>query len=327
MGGVGGVVYKTTDAGENWVKIWDGGMPSSLARYLWIDPRDPDTLYVSTGIFDRSAVGEGDPLTDVEPWGGLGVLKLTYDSGAESWDVDFQDEANGLRMLYIGSLYMHPTDPQTLLAAAGHEFGLAAGPHWQALGDSPAGIFRTTNAGELWTQVYTPVDQVGEEFSSVEFCPNHPSIAYAGSADAIYRSTTAGASWQKVAGLQGPWGPPGVAAGWPIDMQCDPRNSDRVLANNYRGGAFLSEDGGSTWANVSTGYTGAQAWNVVVDRTSGTRCVRSRAIRAVEVRRCRPHLVRNPLSSRRHRRHRVDDPGGRPDRSRAPADFGYRHPR
>ncbi len=50
---VKGVVYKTTDGGQSWKRIWQG---DNLARYVWIDSRDTDVLYVSTGIFDR----EGD---------------------------------------------------------------------------------------------------------------------------------------------------------------------------------------------------------------------------------------------------------------------------
>jgi len=57
----GGVIYKTTDSGQNWKVIWEGAMPSSLTRYMWIDPRNTDVLYVSTGIFDRGAVGQDDP--------------------------------------------------------------------------------------------------------------------------------------------------------------------------------------------------------------------------------------------------------------------------
>ena len=60
-------------------------------------------------------------------------------------------------------------------------------------------------------------------------------------------------------------GPPGVLAGTPIDFQCDPRDPNRVFANNYLGGNFLSEDGGKTWSNASDGYTGAQVIGVAID--------------------------------------------------------------
>ena len=264
--GTGGVIFKTTDGGDNWTKLWDGGIPSSLARYMWIDPRNSDVLYVSTGIFDRGAVGEGDPATD--PLGGLGVLKST--DGGQTWDI--QDEDNGLRMLYIGSLYMDPTDPDTLLAAAGHTMEGRAGYLDYLTGHGiapPGGIYRTTDGGAHWTQVLTPPpERVAEAFSSVEYCPNHPTIAYAGSGDAVYRSADSGATWARVTGGTSGWGPPGVRAGFPIDMQCDPRDPDRIFANNYGGGNFLSEDGGTTWRNASDGYTGAQTRDVAVSRAN-----------------------------------------------------------
>jgi photosystem II stability/assembly factor-like uncharacterized protein len=264
--GTGGVIFKTSDGGENWTKLWDGGIPSSLARYMWIDPRDSDVMYVSTGIFDRGAVGEGDPATD--PLGGLGVLKST--DGGQNWDI--QDEDNGLRMLYIGSLYMDPTDPDTLLAAAGHTMEGRSEYLDYLVGqgiDPPSGIYRTTDGGAHWTQVFTPpAGRVAEAFSSVEYCPNHSNVAYAGSDTAVYRSEDYGATWTMVTGGTGGWGPPGVRAGFPIDMQCDPRDPNRVFANNYGGGNFLSEDGGATWRNASDGYTGAQTRVVAVSRSS-----------------------------------------------------------
>ena len=42
-----GVVYKTIDGGKNWKAIWRG---ENLVRYVWINPRDTDVLYISTGI-------------------------------------------------------------------------------------------------------------------------------------------------------------------------------------------------------------------------------------------------------------------------------------
>jgi photosystem II stability/assembly factor-like uncharacterized protein len=99
----------------------------------------------------------------------------------------------------------------------------------------------------------------------VEFSTADPNIAYAGSADAVFRSTDGGHTWQKVSGGdEFGWGAPGVRAGFPIDFQVDPRDPNRLFANNYGGGNFVSLDGGQTWAVASAGYTGAQARDIAV---------------------------------------------------------------
>ncbi len=260
--GVGGVVYKTTNGGDSWTRIWHGAIPSSLTRYMWIHPENPDILYVSSGIFDRGAVGEGNPETDIDPFGGLGILKST--DGGNTWTT--LGKENGLDFLYVGSLYMHPDDPEILLAATGHVAGDPAINQWVSNGRSPMGVYRTIDGGETWTQVLTPQGEaLGQAFSAVEICPADPDIVYAGSDAAVYRSEDGGVTWQKMTGGDAGWGPIGVRAGWPIDMQCDPDDTDRVFANNYSGGNFLSEDGGRTWINASSGYSGAQVIHVAVD--------------------------------------------------------------
>jgi photosystem II stability/assembly factor-like uncharacterized protein len=237
-----GAVYKTTDGGENWHEIWRG---DDLARYLWIDPRNPDVLYVSTGIFDREAAN-----TDVAAGrpGGVGILKST--DGGDTWRV--LNEADGLANLYIGSLFMRPDDPDTLLAAAGNNA-------WPDNG----GVYMTIDRGESWNRVLT-----SGGMHSVEYCLSDPEIAYAGSADSVYRSEDGGLSWELASGGDVGgwyWGPPGVRAGFPIDMQCDPDDPDRVMVNNYGGGNFESLDGGRTWRDASQGYTGAQMRDLAVD--------------------------------------------------------------
>ena len=258
LGGVGGVVYKTTDAGENWFKIWDGGMPSSLARYMWINPDNPDVLYVSTGIFDRSAVGEAQ--SEEDPFGGLGVLKST--DGGQTWTI--LGKEHGFRNLYIGSLYMHPDNPDILLAAAGHGGGPETLPYWEELEanglPSPLGIYRTEDGGESWTQTLAAAER--EIMSAVELCPSDANIGYAATRISMYRTADAGITWEMMAS---PWSPPGVSAGFPIDMQCDPSNVDRVFVNNYGGGNYLSEDGGRSWVSASSGYTGAQVFGMGID--------------------------------------------------------------
>ncbi len=240
-----GVVYKTEDAGQNWTRLWLG---DNLARYIWIDPRNHERLFVSTGIFDREAANS-DPI-GIDP-GGVGILRS--ENGGQTWTE--LDEANGLNPdeLYIGSLYMHPTNPDILLAAAGND------PYATARGGPLGGIYRTSDGGDTWTEVMSE-----HNFSVVEICEGDPNIAYAGSISGFFRSPDAGLTWEEVGGVY--WGPEDVVAGFPIDGQCDPRDPLRIFINNYGGGNFLSVDGGSTWSNASSGYTGALMRQVAVSR-------------------------------------------------------------
>ncbi|MEM3658587.1 MAG: hypothetical protein QXQ66_09285 [Candidatus Hadarchaeum sp.] len=242
---VKGVVYKTTDGGEHWTAIWRG---DNLARYILINPQNPDIIYVSTGIFDREAANS-DARTN-NP-GGVGILKST--DGGRTWRV--LGQANGLRNLYIGSLFMHPTNPDILLAGAGNNA-------WP----SGAGVYLSTDGGETWQRVASSEPHA---VTSVEFAVSNPNVAYAGGAYFFGRSEDGGMTWKPL--HIGTWGPPGVITGFPIDFQVDPRNADRIFVNNYGGGNFVSEDGGKTWAVASKGYTGAQVRAIAVDLTNPMR--------------------------------------------------------
>jgi photosystem II stability/assembly factor-like uncharacterized protein len=236
----GGVVYKTLDGGQNWFPVWRG---ENLARYIWIDPRNPDVIYISTGIFDREAANS-NPKTGSA--GGEGLLKSN--DGGQTWT----HANNGLGNLYVGTLFMHPQNPDILLAGTGNN------QYYQA-----NGVYLTRDGGASWQQTLD-----GDNITSVEFAVSNPQIAYAGSNAAIYRSQDGGQTWERVSGGEEGWGPPGVRAGFPIDFQVDPRDPDRLFANEYGGGNFLSLDGGRTWSVASAGYTGAQVRHVIVSPTS-----------------------------------------------------------
>jgi photosystem II stability/assembly factor-like uncharacterized protein len=237
---VKGVIYKTIDGGENWTAVWRG---NNLARYIWINPSDSNVLYISTGIFDREAANSDH--TTNKP-GAEGVLKST--DGGQTW----QPVNNGLHNLYVGTLFMDPENPDILLAGTGNNAYPDGG-----------GVYITTNGGALW-QAVVP----NENINAVEFALSDPNITYAGSAGAVYRSSNRGQTWRKVSAGEEGWGSPGVRAGFPIDFQVDPRDPNRVFANNYGGGNFLSVDGGQTWTVASDGYTGAQARAIAVDPTN-----------------------------------------------------------
>ncbi len=230
-----GVVYKTTDSGGHWSAVWRG---DNLARYIWIDPTDSDVVYVSTGIFDREAANAR----------GVGLIKST-DAGRTWTPVN-----TGLGNLYLGSLFMQPGAPSVLLAGTGNNQY-----------SSGNGVYLTRDGGQSWRCVLA-----GDNVESVEYSLSQPSIAYAGSADRICRSDDGGATWRTVSGGGDGWGAPGVRAGFPIDLQVDPRDPNRLFANCYGGGNFLSVDGGKTWVVASTGYTGAQVRDIAVSQTNAS---------------------------------------------------------
>ncbi|MBM3124618.1 MAG: hypothetical protein FJZ87_06035, partial [Chloroflexi bacterium] len=234
-----GVIYKTDNGGKSWNPIWRG---DNLARYIWINPQNTNVLYISTGIFDREAANS-DPVNEIP--GGEGVLKST--DGGRTW----ANMNTGLGNLYVGSLFMHPTNPDILLAGTGNNTYHSGG-----------GVYLTLDGGNNWTQ--TLATDFG--IHSVEIAQSNPNIAYAGNRSVVYRSEDGGRNWQNVTGDETPWwGSPGVQTGFPIDFQVDPRDPDRIFTNAYGGGAFLSADSGRTWQDVSKGYTGAQVRALAVD--------------------------------------------------------------
>ncbi len=259
---VQGRVYKTTNGGESWTLTWSG---DDLARYLVIDPGNTSTLYLSTGIFDREAQNSdcanltlaGGVYTGA---GGVGVLKST--DGGASWSA----VTTGLTDRYVGSLRMHPTSSSVLFAATGNN---ACSGMFE--GHIVSGLFKSLNGGSTWTKVSLPLPPwaTGEIMTAVGFSPSDPSVVYAGSATAFFRSADGGASWARYSKPSNTeWGPPGVRAGVPIDLAVDPDDPNVLYANNYGGGVFRSVDGARTWEVWSQGYSGADVHAAVIPDTA-----------------------------------------------------------
>jgi photosystem II stability/assembly factor-like uncharacterized protein len=234
-----GRIYKSVDGGENWLKKWEG---NHLARYVIIDPVDPDILYASTGIFDREAFN-----SDCESGvlGGVGVLKST--DGGDNWFTI----NNGIDDTYVGCLRMHPTNRQILYAAT-------AGIDACLRDDSGiSGLYRTTDGGASWTKVLE-----GNK-TTVNFSPSNPDVIYAGFENAFHRSTDGGDNWRWFSKESvGGYGPEGIVAGIPIDVIVHPEDPYTLYVNNYGGGVFRSTDGAETWESWSRGYTGADVRKV-----------------------------------------------------------------
>ncbi len=246
--GTRGEVYRSTDGGQNWELLWQG---DNLARYVWVDPRDSQRLYVSTGFFDRMAYN-----ADYEngECGGLGVVRST--DGGQTWEVLGRER--GLDAIFIPSLFMHPTDPDTLIAAAIRAFD--APPQRVCAADNNArpGVYVTHDGGDSW-QLVLPVPEGALEIQAVEIARADPNIWYAAAPDLFFRSEDGGQTWQ-----QFPLRTANRGSGFPVDIEVDPRDPNRVFVNSYGGGNMLSTDGGRTWVDASAGYSGASVYGLDV---------------------------------------------------------------
>ena len=229
-----GKIYKTTDGGQHWRAVWEGG---SLARVLIYDYSNPSVVYCSTGIFDREAANDR----------GHGVLKST--DGGETW---FEIN-HGLGNLFVGFLEMDPGDPQVLYAAAGCYSANTGG-----------GIYKTVNGGESWRMVLQNgiSEEDGETMNVVTVSPSNPQVVYAGHVLAFFRSQDGGETWERFAKPEGGYGPEGIHPGIPISAVVHPFDPRTLFVNNYGGGNFVSRDGAATWQDCSSGYTGAHLHSI-----------------------------------------------------------------
>lgn len=247
---VKGVIYKSTDGGENWTKIWEG---DSLARWVCINGNDPTILTVSTGIFDREANNTT----------GMGLIKST--DGGTTWN----QINNGITgSLFIGGMSDSHDNPELIYIASGNNAEVNYSTPIKG------GVFKSTDFGLTWTQVIAPTDMIisghtEHVFTAVKIAGSDQNIVYTASAHAFYKSTDAGATWVGYRGGTNtaplPWGPSGVRAGVPIEITIDKTNPNILYAANYGGGIFKSIDGAQTWQILGSGYSGATIHKVAVD--------------------------------------------------------------
>ncbi|MFL5580851.1 MAG: VPS10 domain-containing protein [Gemmatimonadaceae bacterium] len=185
MGSTGGGVWKTTDAGQTWVNVSDPFFEAASMGAIDVADSDPNVVYAGTGsegIRSNVSIGKG--------------IYISRDAG-KTW------KHAGLReMGQIGSVAVHPTDPNTAFAAA--------------LGDpfrptNQRGVYRTRDGGQTWRRVLFVSDSTGAV--DVELQPGNPNVVYAsmwrgerkpwtiisGAREGgVYKSTDGGDTWRKL---------------------------------------------------------------------------------------------------------------------------------
>ncbi|WP_411029530.1 glycosyl hydrolase [Spongiimicrobium sp. 3-5] len=238
MGITGGGLWKTSDAGQRWNNISDGYFETGSVGAVSVSASNPNILYCG--------MGEHAPRGVMTSYGD-GVYKST-DAG-KTW------KKMGLeKTQHISRIIIHPTNPDIVYVAAQ---GALYGP------TKERGIYKSTDGGVTWENVLFVNNLTG--CSELSMDANYPEIMYAamwhhqrkphkvisgGEGSGMYKSIDGGSSWFKIHdGLPEEKGKMAISV--------SPANSNKVYAlvesdsDKGKGGLFVSENAGNTWAKVS----------------------------------------------------------------------------
>ena len=254
FGAAGGGVWKTTDAGHNWVSIFDHGTPSIGG--LAVAATDPKVIYVGTGQPQaRYDTAHGDGVYGSRDgglsWAHLGLEKTRH----------------------IGAVLVDPRSADTVLVAA-------VGPFFAESADR--GIYRSTDGGQHWTHALAIDNATGvvdlasdpsqpdTVFAAAWSARNYPWMSYftpmVSDSGGVYRSDDGGVSWKRLRG----GGLPETAVGRIGLAAIAHGGSTRVYAvvsSDTAGGLYRSDDAGVSWqyVNKDTGLASSYIARVTVD--------------------------------------------------------------
>jgi len=256
----GGRLYKSTDRGDHWTDI-TGSLGKGILD-IAIDPTDPNRIFVTTNINGayRSLDG-GKTWTRLEGFPDVGAYDIEID----------------------------PNDPSSLyIAARGGSlpawFTRIAGDRPEGVTFSdPAGVYRSQDGGETWTQLLT----TSASCRAIRIHPQHDNVLLAVDIlDGVYVSVDGGKTWNKqnagldttavtscrVSGDQVYVGTQGcgvysgridpatgriiwrkdrsnkpVPPVYSVQVEVDPHDPNRIYVGANPGGLFCSSDGGKTF--------------------------------------------------------------------------------
>ena len=248
VGVASGGVWKTVNDGTTWTPVFDGEGSYSIG-WVTLDPNDSSVVWVGAGESNsQRSVAYGD-----------GIYRS--DDGGKNW------QNLGLKKSeHIGRVVVDPRDSKVVYVAA-------EGPLWGPGEDR--GLYKTTDGGKNWKAVLTISENTGVVDVAID--PSNPDIVYAaayqrrrhvftlidgGPESAIYKSTDAGANWNKLKN-----GLPKEDMGR-IGLAVSPADPNVVYATieaaDGKGGIFRSNDKGATWDRRNEFDVGAMYYAQVI---------------------------------------------------------------
>ncbi len=240
-----GHIWKTTNDGTTFEPVFDNYGAYSIGSVV-IDPTNTSVIWAGTGERNsQRALGYGD-----------GVYKSI--DGGKSWKNMGLKESR-----QIGNIVIDPRNPDVVYVGA-------EGSVWGPGGDR--GLFKTIDGGKTWKKVLEISENTGVK--NVLMDPRNPDVLYAsaeqrrrhvftkiggGPETAIYKSTNAGESWDKLTS-----GLPTVDMGG-MGMAISPVNPDVIYAiieaADDASGLYRSSNRGASWQKMSGHVSQGQYFN------------------------------------------------------------------
>jgi photosystem II stability/assembly factor-like uncharacterized protein len=242
-----GHVWKTINNGTTFEPIFDQYGAYSMGCIV-LDPNNVNVVWLGTGENNHQrALGYGN-----------GVYKST--DGGKSWNNMGLKESR-----QIGKIVIDPRNSDVVYVAA-------EGSVWGPGGDR--GLYKTNDGGKTWKKVLEISENTG--VNNILMDPRNPDVLYASSEQrrrhvftkvgggpetAIYKSTDAGATWDKLKS-----GLPGSDMGG-IGLAISPVNPDVIYAiieaSKDASGFYRSENRGASWQKMSDHTAQGQYYNEI----------------------------------------------------------------
>ena len=177
--GYGDGIYKSLDGGKSWTNM--GLKNSQHIGMIVIDPRDSNVVYVAAQGPLWSAGGE------------RGLYKTS--DGGKTWNLILsKGEYTG-----ANEVHLDPSDPDVVYVSLHQRFRNVA-----ALmdGGPGSGIHKSTDGGKTWRELTNGIPKEDKGKIGLSISPVNPDVVYATielaqRTGGLWRSTDAGASWEK----------------------------------------------------------------------------------------------------------------------------------
>ncbi len=243
-----GGLWKTTNSGTTWTPIADTIQAYAMGCVV-LDPNNPYAVWLGTGENNHQrALGYGS-----------GVYKSL--DGGQTWKhMGLKDSRQ------IGGIVIDPRNSNVVYIAA-------EGSVWGPGGER--GLYKSTDGGNTWNNILKISEHTG--VNNIICDPRNPDVLFAtseqrrrhvftkiggGPETAVYKSTDAGATWEKIMK-----GLPSVDLGG-MGIAISPANPDiiylSVEAAEKQGGFFRSTNRGASWEKMSDMNAKGQYFNEII---------------------------------------------------------------